>query len=104
MAKLLEYAKSLAKEGEAFDKNGEEEEAIPQYIKVVDILLLLAEAAPTYPEWCNYISKAEFYQKRTKIMLAKVSLKNQKNDEGIPAQASINSSKAVPISKPQISS
>ncbi len=58
MSKLLNYAKLLAKEGEAMEKDGAAEDAIPKYIKVVDILLLLAEAAPTYPDWTNYIGKA----------------------------------------------
>jgi hypothetical protein len=77
MKKLLDYAKLLAKEGESLEKESNEEEAIPKYIKVVDILLLLAEAAPTYPEWTYYIQKAEFYQKRAKILLAGVSMKNE---------------------------
>jgi hypothetical protein len=80
MAKLLDYAKLLAKQGESFEKEGSDEEAIPQYIKVVDILLLLAESAPTYPDWTNYVSKAEFYQKRTKTLLAKISMKREKQD------------------------
>jgi hypothetical protein len=76
--KLLNYAKILAREGEDLEKEGkEEEEAIPKYIKVVDILLLLAEAAPTYSDWTFYIEKAEFYQKRAKILLAKISLKRE---------------------------
>lgn len=75
MSKLLDYAKLLAKEGESLEKDGEEEEAVPKYIKVVDILLILADAAPTYPAWTDYINKAEFYQKRTKILLAKISMK-----------------------------
>jgi hypothetical protein len=80
MKKLLDYAKLLAKEGEGFEKDGDEE-AIPKYIKVVDILLLLADAAPTYPEWTYYIGKAEFYQKRAKTMLARISMMREKGDD-----------------------
>lgn len=80
MGKLLDYAKLLAKQGESSEKNGEEEEAIPKYIKVVDILLLLAESAASYPDWTSYITKAEFYQKRTKILIAKVALKRENAD------------------------
>jgi hypothetical protein len=81
MAKLLDYAKLLAKEGEKAEKEENGEEAIPKYIKAVDILLLLAEAAPTYPDWTYFIQKAEFYQKRAKIVLAKASLKRQKTSD-----------------------
>jgi len=47
MVKLLDYARLLAKQGEDFEKEGDNEGAIPKYIKVVDILLLLAESAPS---------------------------------------------------------
>ena len=93
MAKLLDYAKLLAKQGETSEKNGEDEDAIPKYIKVVDILLLLAESAPTYPDWTNYVGKAEFYQKRTKILLAKVSMKKDQKEEGMQHLAQTPSAK-----------
>jgi hypothetical protein len=80
MAKLLDYARLLAKEGASFEKEGDDG-AIPKYIKVVDILLLLAESAPSYPEWTNYVSKAEFYQKRTKILLSKIAMRKREGDE-----------------------
>jgi hypothetical protein len=92
MTKLLNYAKLLAKEGETLEKNGGEEEAVPKYIKVVDILLILAEAAPTYPDWTNYIGKAEFYQKRAKILIAKISMIKEK-------EGSLNASPLVRQSK-----
>lgn len=82
MAKLLDYAKLLAKQGEVLEKDGQGEDAIPKYIKAVDILLLLAEVAPTYPEWTKYVSKAEFYQKRTRAILTNLSLKREEG-EGI---------------------
>ncbi len=85
MTKLLDYAKVLAKQGESLEKEGDNEEAIPRYIKVVDILLLLAESAPTYPEWMNYVSKAEYYQKRTKIALAKIAMYRKEENE-VPKQ------------------
>lgn len=88
MSKLLVYAKLLAKEGEGFEKSGEEEETIPKYIKVVDILLILAEAAPTYPDWSYYISKAEFYQKRAKLLLARLSMKRE-NSENVNLKKSV---------------
>ncbi|MHB1909082.1 MAG: hypothetical protein ACYCQJ_09480 [Nitrososphaerales archaeon] len=82
-AKILAYARQLAKEGEAFEKNGEEEEAIPKYIKAVDVLLVLAEGTDRYPDWVNYTSKIEFYQKRTRILIAKASMKRNENHEQI---------------------
>jgi hypothetical protein len=87
--KLLGYAKLLAKEGESAEKNGLEEEAIPKYIKVVDILLLLAESTENYEAWTDYTGKADFYQKRTKILIAKVSMKRDKEEN-----------KAASVSKP----
>ncbi len=80
MVKLLDYAKLLAKEGEGFERGGDYEEALPKYIKVVDILLLLADAAPTYPDWTNYIGKAEFYQKRAKMLITRISMTRDKDD------------------------
>ncbi len=82
VAKLLAYAKLLAKQGEVLEKDGQSEDAIPKYIKAVDILLLLADVAPTYPEWTKYVSKAEFYQKRTRAILTNLSLKREEG-EGI---------------------
>ena len=90
MVKLLDYAKLLAKEGEGFEREGDYEEALPKYIKVVDILILLAEAAPTYPDWTNYIGKAEFYQKRAKMLVTRISMMRDNVDkiaQNVPPEA-----------------
>jgi hypothetical protein len=73
--KLLNYSLFLEKQGNQFEKENEETEAIPTYIKMVDVLLLLAEAAPDYPSWQRYTGKAESYQKRIKVLISKASAK-----------------------------
>ncbi len=78
MSKLLDYAKLVAREGETLEKEKEDEDAALKYIKVVDILLLLADAAPTYPDWTYYIEKAEFYQKKAKQLIVGASIKAEK--------------------------
>jgi hypothetical protein len=73
--KLLNYAAYLEKHGNQFEKEGDEVEAIPTYIKMVDVLLLLAEVAPSYPDWQKFTDKAESYQKRMKVLISKASAK-----------------------------
>jgi hypothetical protein len=73
--KLLDYSAHLEKQGNQFEKENEETEAIPTYIKMVDVLLLLAEVAPDYPSWQRFTGKAEAYQKRIKILISKASAK-----------------------------
>lgn len=73
--KLLDYSIFLEKQGNQFEKEGDEVEAIPTYIKMVDVLLLLAEVAPDYPSWQRFTGKAEAYQKRMKILIAKALAK-----------------------------
>jgi hypothetical protein len=73
--KLLDYASLLEKQGNKFESEGEEAEAISRYIKMVDVLLLLAEVAPDYPSWQKFTGKAESYQKRSRILISKASAK-----------------------------
>jgi hypothetical protein len=82
--KLFDYASLLEGQGNQFEKESEETEAIRAYIKMVDVLLLLAEAAPDYPSWVKYTDKAEKYQKRVKILIAKASAK-MNNEPAIPS-------------------
>jgi len=95
--KLLEYSLHLEKQGNQFEKESDEAGAIPIYIKMVDALLLLAEVAPNYPTWQKFTDKAESYQKRTKILIAKAAAKiegdskqhSEKVEISVPCQSQL---------------
>ncbi len=81
--KLLDYASLLEKQGNQFESEGDEAEAISRYIKMVDVLLLLTEVAPDYPSWQKFTGKAESYQKRTRILISKASAKSAKHSKNV---------------------
>jgi hypothetical protein len=93
--KLLDYAISLEKLGNQFEKDQVETEAIPNYIKMVDVLLLLAEVAPDYSSWQRFTDRADFYQKRVKILIAKASAKMNTSQES--AQDAHSSEKPIEV-------
>ena len=74
--KLEEYSAFLGKKAADEEKNGEYTEAIPAYLKLVDVLLVMAEASPNYSYWVKCTTSAENYQKKVKLLLAKVSTSN----------------------------
>ena len=68
--RLIEYAAYLEKQGQSEESQGRGNEAAKIYVKLVDVLLLLAREAKDHPTWQKYATKAEAYQKRAKQVIA----------------------------------
>ena len=77
--KLEEYASTLGKKGAEEEKNREYVEAIATYLKLVDVLLVMADATPNYPYWVKCTTSAETYQKKIKNLIALASLQQEKS-------------------------
>jgi hypothetical protein len=56
-------------------------DAIATYLKLVDVLLVYAQSAPTYPEWAKCTTKASNCQKKIKSLIAAASLKQKRDEE-----------------------
>ena len=76
--KLEEYASTLGKKGAEEEKNREYVEALQTYFKLVDVLLVMADATPSYPYWVKCTTSAETYQKKIKSLIALASLQQEK--------------------------
>jgi len=76
--KLEEYASTLGRKGAEEEKNQEYVEAIGTYLKLVDVLIVMADATPNYPYWVKCTTSAETYQKKIKTLIALASLKQEK--------------------------
>lgn len=76
--KLEDYVSTLGKKGAQEEKNQEYVEAIATYLKLVDVLLVMADATPSYPYWVKCTTSAETYQKKAKSLIALASLKQEK--------------------------
>jgi hypothetical protein len=66
--KLQDYASFLVKQAESKESQGNTAEAARDYVKLVDILLLLANEAKDHPTWQQMITKVEYYQKKVKAL------------------------------------
>ncbi|HZW58053.1 MAG TPA: hypothetical protein VFF30_17310 [Nitrososphaerales archaeon] len=77
--KLEEYATLLIKQGEAEEKENEYAFAIEKYLKVVDVLLVMSDAAPNYTAWVQCTGKAETLQKKVKTLIALASIEKEKH-------------------------
>ena len=78
LKKLENYCIYLAEKGAAEEKSKEYAEAIGTYLKLVDVLLVTADATPNYPNWVKCTTRAEGYQKRIKQLIALASLERDK--------------------------
>ncbi|MHB2037488.1 MAG: hypothetical protein ACYCPW_12220 [Nitrososphaerales archaeon] len=76
--KLEEYASTLGKKGAEEEKNHEYVEAIQTYLKLVDVLLVMADATPNYPYWVKCTTSAETYQKKIKTLIGLAVLAQEK--------------------------
>ena len=76
--KLEEYASTLGRKGTEEEKRQEYVEAIGTYLKLVDVLIVMADATPNYPYWVKCTTSAETYQKKIKTLIALASLKQEK--------------------------
>jgi hypothetical protein len=73
--KLQNYVLYLSRKGADEEKQGELVDAIGTYLKLVDVLLVMADAMPSYPQWLQCITSAESNQKKIKSLIARASLK-----------------------------
>jgi len=94
LKKIAEYVKYLEDRGSGEEKSGSYVDAIGTYLKLVDVLLVYADAVPTYPEWVKCTSAASNYQKKVKQLIALASLKQRQADD--PTTQNIQVSKSVP--------
>ena len=77
LKKLEDYVAHLIKKGAEEEKAEDYTEAIPTYLKLVDVLLVMADEAPNHPYWLKCTTAAETHQKKIRTLIAKASLKQQ---------------------------
>jgi len=80
------YVSYLEQKAETEEKAENYVEAIATYLKLVDVLLVYAEAVPSYPEWVKCTTKASGYQKKIKTLIAVASLKQKSDEEPVIAK------------------
>lgn len=69
-AKKLEwYADTLVSRASSEEKAGQIQDAITDYLKATDILMLLAKDQENYAAWKRYSDRIEAYQKRIKLLI-----------------------------------
>ena len=76
--RLDEYASFLRDKGASEEKNKEYSEAIPTFLKLVDVLLMMADSTPSYPQWVRCTTEAESQQKKIRSLIALASLEREK--------------------------
>jgi hypothetical protein len=100
--KLQEYVNTLVEQGESFEKDKEYSIAIGKFLKVVDVLLIMADAAPDHPSWLKCTDKAAAFQKKVKNLIALAVLQKEKEEAGQstanPASTSQPATPSVPLS------
>ncbi|MHB8567989.1 MAG: hypothetical protein ACYC7D_14455 [Nitrososphaerales archaeon] len=69
LRKLQEYAGILADQGQGAESEGRNDDAVKAYIKLVDVLLLLARESEEHTTWNQYTKQAESYQIRVKSLM-----------------------------------
>jgi len=84
------YVQYLEQKGAAEEKSGGYVEAIATYLKLVDVLLVLADAVPSYPDWVKCTTSASNYQKKVKSLIALASLKQKQEEEAALVKAPIS--------------
>lgn len=75
------YINYLEQKAQSEEKAEDYVEAIATYLKLVDVLLVYAEAVPAYPDWVKCTTKASGYQKKVKTLIAVASLRQKHTDE-----------------------
>lgn len=76
--KLSDYAALLTQQAEDEEKNKDYAFAIEKFLKTVDVLLVMADAAPNYLLWVQCTTRADSIQKKIKNLIALASLKEEK--------------------------
>jgi hypothetical protein len=69
LKKLQDYSVILTQQAESKEAAGNKNEAAKDYVKLVDVLLLLANDAKDHPSWQQLITRAESYQKKVRTMV-----------------------------------
>jgi hypothetical protein len=75
--KLKWYSEQLVKDASQAEKEGRTGDAVATYLKAADIFLLLSKVEQNYTSWLAYTDKANFCQKRVKLLLAAAPQTNQ---------------------------
>ena len=86
LKKMEGYVQYLEEKGNGEEKAGSYIDAIATYLKLVDVLLVYAEAVPSYPQWVKCTTSASNYQKKIKSLIALASLRQKQEEENISAQ------------------
>jgi hypothetical protein len=81
LAKLEGYVSHLEKKAAEEDRIGDYIDEIATCLKLVDVLLVFAEATPDYPKWLKCTTKAAEYQKKIRSLIALASLKQKQEDQ-----------------------
>ncbi len=89
------YVQYLEQKGTGEEKATNYVEAIGTYLKLVDVLLVFAEAAPSYPQWVKCTTSASNYQKKIKSLIALASLKQKQEEEAKQPQAPVPTPKTA---------
>jgi hypothetical protein len=69
LKKLQDYSVVLTQQAESKEAQGNKNEAVKDYVKLVDVLLILANEAKDHPTWQQLVNRAEFYQKKARTMV-----------------------------------
>jgi hypothetical protein len=93
------YVQYLEQKGNGEEKAGSYVEAIATYLKLVDVLLVYAEAVPTYPEWVKCTASASNYQKKVRSLIALASLKQKQEDEVKPTKVPVQEKPVISTGK-----
>ena len=80
LKKLQDYSLVLKSQASSKEAQGNVSEALKDYVKLVDILLLLANEARDHPTWQKLIAEAESYQKKARA-LANPNAKEEKRKD-----------------------
>lgn len=68
LKKLQDYSIVLKSQAESKEAQGNRAEAVKDYVKLVDILLLLANETSDHQVWQRLISQAEEYQRKVRVI------------------------------------
>ena len=69
LKKLQDYSVILTQQAESKEAQGNKNEAVKDYVKLVDVLLLLANESKDHPTWQQLVNRAEHYQKKVRTMV-----------------------------------
>ncbi|MDH2901050.1 MAG: hypothetical protein PXY39_08760 [archaeon] len=69
LKKLQDYSVILTQQAESKEAQGNKNEAVKDYVKLVDVLLLLANESKDHPTWQQLVNRAEYYQKKVRTMV-----------------------------------